>query len=176
MWWISYRGESKHGIDNIGVFEDAVPRARSIRWSLIHRRLLIRCTSRADSRSWATTSTSRMRGAKIAHIARYHRRGDTFHFKEMLAKTGHFAGMVHPFDVELGDDGRIYVSSQDTNTVLAFVAATRKPAAVAAHLRKHYPKGKFLPGTLVASSHGRLPHTATASQKTCRPTSASRWC
>jgi hypothetical protein len=28
---------------------------------------------------------------------------------------------------------------------------------VAAHLRKHYPNGKFLPGTLVASSQGSLP-------------------
>jgi sugar lactone lactonase YvrE len=64
---------------------------------------------------------------------------------------------VHPFDVELGDDGRIYVSCQDTNTVVSLVPKTRKPASVAAHLRKHYPKGNFLPGTLVASSHGRLP-------------------
>jgi hypothetical protein len=37
------------------------------------------------------------------------------------------------------------------------VPNTRKPALVAAHLRKHYPDGKFLPGTLVASSHGSLP-------------------
>jgi hypothetical protein len=22
VWWISYRGESGHGVDNIGVFED----------------------------------------------------------------------------------------------------------------------------------------------------------
>jgi len=28
---------------------------------------------------------------------------------------------------------------------------------VAAHLRRHYPNGKFLPGTLVASSQGNLP-------------------
>ena len=65
--------------------------------------------------------------------------------------------MVHPFDVELGDDGRIYVSCQDTNTVVSLVPETRKPAPVAAHLRKHYPNGKFLPGTLVASSQGSLP-------------------
>ena len=25
MWWISYRGESRYGIDNIGVFEDNGP-------------------------------------------------------------------------------------------------------------------------------------------------------
>jgi hypothetical protein len=65
--------------------------------------------------------------------------------------------MVHPFDVELGDDGRIYFSCQDTNTVVSLVPKTRKPAPVAAHLREHYPNGKFLPGTLVASSQGSLP-------------------
>jgi hypothetical protein len=41
--------------------------------------------------------------------------------------------------------------------VVSLVAETREPAPVAAHLRKHYPQGKFLPGTLVASSHGSLP-------------------
>jgi DNA-binding beta-propeller fold protein YncE len=94
---------------------------------------------------------------KDSHIARYHRHGDTFHFKEVLANTKQVAAMVHPFDVELGDDGRIYVSCQDTNTVVSLVPETREPAPVAAHLRKQYPNGKFLPGTLVASSHGSLP-------------------
>lgn len=65
--------------------------------------------------------------------------------------------MVHPFDVELGDDGRLYVSCQDTNTVIAILPKTRKPAAVAPHLRKMFPDGNFLPGTLVASSQGQLP-------------------
>ena len=69
----------------------------------------------------------------------------------------HVSAMVHPFDVELGDDGRLYVSCQDTNTVVAILPKTRKPAPVAAHLRKTYPDGNFLPGTLVASSQGRLP-------------------
>jgi sugar lactone lactonase YvrE len=72
-------------------------------------------------------------------------------------KTEQVAAMVHPFDVELGDDGRIYVSCQDTNTVVALVPETREPAPVAAHLLKRYPDGKFLPGTLVASSQGNLP-------------------
>jgi hypothetical protein len=94
---------------------------------------------------------------KDSHIALYRRHGDTFRFKEVLAKTGQIAAMVHPFDVELGDDGRVYVSCQDTNTVVALVPGSRKPAPVAAHLRKHYPDGKFLPGTLVASSQGSLP-------------------
>ncbi len=71
--------------------------------------------------------------------------------------TKHVSAMVHPFDVELGDDGRLYVSCQDTNTVLAILPKTRKPAPVAMHLRKSFPNGNFLPGTLVASCQGRLP-------------------
>jgi len=74
--------------------------------------------------------------------------------------TRQVAAMVHPFDVELGDDGRLYVSSQDTNTVVAILLKTRKPAPVALGLRRRFPNGKFLPGTLVASSQGRLPEAA----------------
>jgi len=41
--------------------------------------------------------------------------------------------------------------------VVSLVPETRAPAPVAAHLRKQYSNGKFLPGTLVASSQGSLP-------------------
>ena len=157
MWWISYRGESRHGVDNIGVFEndgsprkthplllDESPGAQSLHiargFALVGDDLYIASAWRKDS-----------------HIARYHRHGDTFRFKEVLVKTEQVAAMVHPFDVELGDDGRVYISCQDTNTVVSLVPETRKPAPVAAHLRKQYPKGNFLPGTLVASSQGSLP-------------------
>ena len=157
MWWISYRGESRHGVDNIGVFEDdgsprkvhpllldSSPAAHPLHiargFALVGDDLYIASAWRRDS-----------------HIALYRRHGDTFRFKEVLVKTEQVAAMVHPFDVELGDDGRIYVSCQDTNTVVSLVAQTREPAPVAAHLRKQYPNGKFLPGTLVASSHGSLP-------------------
>lgn len=157
MWWISYRGESGHGVDNIGVFEDdgstrkmhpllldPSPAAQPLHiargFALVGDDLYIANAWRKDSQ-----------------IARYHRHDDTFLFKEVLAKTEQVAAMVHPFDVELGDDGRIYVSCQDTNTVVALLPEARKPAPVAAHLRKHYPNGKFLPGTLVASSQGSLP-------------------
>jgi hypothetical protein len=155
--WISYRGESGHGVDNIGVFEDdgsprkmhpllldPSPAAQPLHiargFALVGDDLYIANAWRKDS-----------------HIARYQRHGDTFRFKEVLAKTEQVAAMVHPFDVELGDDGRIYISCQETNTVVSLVPETRKPAPVAAHLRKQYPNGKFLPGTLVASSHGSLP-------------------
>lgn len=94
---------------------------------------------------------------KDSHIARYRRRGDTFHFVDVVATTKRASAMVHPFDVELGDDGLLYVSCQDSNTVLALLPKTRKPAPVAVHLRRSFLDGNFLPGTLVASSQGQLP-------------------
>ena len=94
---------------------------------------------------------------KDSHVVRYRRHGDTFRFADIVVATKHVSAMVHPFDVELGDDGRLYVSCQDTNTVVAILPKTRKPAAVAPHLRKRFPDGNFLPGTLVASSQGQLP-------------------
>jgi hypothetical protein len=157
VWWISYQGESKHGVDNIGVFEDdGSPREK--------HPLLLDPSPGAQplhiARGFALVGDDLYIASawrKDSHIAVYHRHGHTFRFKEVLATTEQVAAMVHPFDVELGDDGRIYVSSQDTNTVVALVSETRKPAPVAAHLLKHYPNGKFLPGTLVASSQGSLP-------------------
>jgi hypothetical protein len=157
VWWISYRGESRHGVDNIGVFEDdGSPRK-------IHPLLLDPSPAAAPlhiARGFALVGDDLYIASawrKDSHISCYHRHGDTFRFKEVLAKTEQVAAMVHPFDVELGDDGRIYISCQDTNTVVSLVPETRKPAPVAAHLRKQYPNGKFLPGTLVASSKGSLP-------------------
>src|SRR4051812_20770126 len=157
MWWISYRGESGHGVDNIGVFEDdGSPRTK--------HPLLLDPSPAAESlhiaRGFALVGDDLYIAnawRKDSHITRYHRHGDTFRFEEVLAKTKQVAAMVHPFDVELGDDGRIYVSCQDTNTVGSLVPDTRKPASVASPLRKHYPSGKFLPGPLVASSYGNLP-------------------
>jgi len=157
VWWISYRGESGHGLDNIGVFQDdGSPRK-------VHPLLLDPSPTAQPlhiARGFALVGDDLYIAnawRKDSHIARYHRHGDTFRFKEVLAKTEQVAAMVRPFDVELGDDGRLYVSCQDTNTVVALVPKARTPAPVAAHLRKHYPNGKFLPGTLVASSHGSLP-------------------
>jgi DNA-binding beta-propeller fold protein YncE len=162
VWWISYRGEGKAGLDNIGVFDDdgsprkehpllldPSPDAHPLHiprgFTLIGDDLYIANAWRRDS-----------------HIARYRRRNDTFHFAGVLATTRQVAAMVHPFDVELGDDGRLYVSCQDTNTVLAIAPRTFKPAPVAPHLRKSFPEGRFLPGTLVASARGRLPEVGDA--------------
>lgn len=157
MWWISYRGEGKAGVENIDVFEDdgtprkkhpllldpspdAYPLHIARGFALVGDDLYIANAWRKDS-----------------HVARYRRHGDTFHFADVVVTTKLVSAMVHPFDVELGDDGRLYVSCQDTNTVLAILPKMRKPAPVALHLRKSFPDGNFFPGTLVASSLGRLP-------------------
>jgi hypothetical protein len=157
MWWISYRGEGKAGVENIGVFEDdgtprkkhpllldPSPKAYPLRiargFALVGDDLYIASAWRKDS-----------------HVARYRRHGDTFRFADVVVTTKLVSAMIHPFDVELGDDGSLYASCQDTNTVLAILPKTRKPAPVALHLRKSFPNGNFFPGTLVASSQGRLP-------------------
>ena len=157
MWWVSYRGEGKAGLDNIGVFEDdGRPRRK-------HPLLL---DASGDAHSLHIARGFALVGDDLyianawrqdSHVARYRRRGDSFHFADVVVATRHVAAMVHPFDVELGDDGRLYVSCQDTNTVVAILPKGRKPAPVASHLRRSYPRGNFLPGTLVASSRGRLP-------------------
>jgi DNA-binding beta-propeller fold protein YncE len=157
VWWISYRGEGTTGVDNIGVFEDdgtprkvhpllldPAPDAHPLHiargFALVGDDLYIANAWRRDS-----------------HVARYRRHGDTFRFLDIVVATKHVAAMVHPFDVELGDDGRLYVSCQDSNTVVVVLPGTQAPAPVAKHLRKSFPDGNFLPGTLVASSQGRLP-------------------
>lgn len=162
MWWISYRGEGHHGLENIGVFnDDGTPRER-------HPLLLDESPDAAPlkiARGFALVGDDLYIAnawRRDSHIAHYRRHDDTFHFVNVLAETRDIAAMVHPFDVELGDDGRLYVSCQDTNTVIAILPQTYAPAPVAKHLRKKFPDGNFLPGTLVASSQGRLPEVGDA--------------
>jgi hypothetical protein len=162
MWWISYRGEGRHGLDNIGVFNDdgsvrrdhpllldPSPKAHPLHiprgFALVGDDLYVASAWRHDS-----------------HVARYRRRGNSYHFADNLVTTKQVAAMVHPFDVDLGDDGRIYISCQDTNTVIALEPHTAKPAAVVPHLRRSFPKGRFLPGTIVASALGKLPDAGAA--------------
>ncbi|MGE5665355.1 MAG: hypothetical protein ACM3ZD_01845 [Betaproteobacteria bacterium] len=158
MWWISYRGEGRSGLENIGVFEDdgrprtqhpllldPSPKARPLHiargFALVGDDLYIANAWRKDS-----------------HVAHYRRDGaGGFRYAGMLLTSRQAPALVHPFDVELGDDGRLYVSNQDTNTVIAIDPATRKHLEIAPHLRSEFPQADFLPGTVVASSRGRLP-------------------
>src|SRR5471032_234314 len=157
MWWISYRGEGKAGIDNIGVFDDGglpckdhpllldpSPEANRLRiprgFALVGDDLYIANAWRRDSR-----------------IVRYRRQDNRFHFVENVVTSAQIAAMIHPFDLELGDDGRLYISCQDTNTVVVVLPESRQPAPVSEHLRRVFPSGYFFPGTLVASEQGQLP-------------------
>jgi hypothetical protein len=157
VWWISYRGEGKAGLDNIGVFEDdGTPRKQ-------HPLLLDPAPDAHPlhiARGFALVGDDLYIAnawRKDSHVARYRRHNNTFHFAGIVVTTKQIPTIVHPFDVELGDDGRLYVSCQDTNTVVAVEPKTRTPASVAPHLVKTFPGENFLPGTLVASSQGRLP-------------------
>ena len=157
MWWISYRGEGQAGVENIGVFDDdGTPRKN-------HPLLLDQSPDAYPlhiARGFALVGDDLYIAnawRKDSHVARYRRHGDSFHFAEVAVAAKYVSAMVHPFDVEFGDDGRLYVSCQDTNTVIAILPKTRKPAPVALHLRKSFPEGNFLPGTLVASTQGQLP-------------------
>ena len=165
MWWISYRGEGKRGVDNIGVFEDdGTPREK-------HPLLLDPAPDAHPlhiARGFALVGDDLYIAnawRKDSHVARYRRRDDTFHFAGIVVATENVSALVHPFDVELGDDGRLYVSCQDTNTVVAILPKTGRPAPVAADLLKDFPNGSFLPGTLVASSQGRLPEVGDRAPK-----------
>jgi hypothetical protein len=157
MWWISYRGEGKTGIENIGVFnDDGTPRKK--------HPLLLDPSPEAHplhiARGFALVGDDLYIAnawRKESHIAHYRRRDDTFHFTSVLVQTKTLSAMVHPFDVDFAEDGRLYVSCQDTNIVIAMLPETFEPAPVAPHLLKKFPNGNFLPGTLVASSQGQLP-------------------
>jgi hypothetical protein len=157
VWWISYRGEGKAGVENIGVFEDdgsprkthplLLDQSRGAHPLHIARGFALVGDDLYIANAWR----------KDSHVGRYRRNGDTFRFAEVVVTTKNVPAMVHPFDVELGDDGRIYMSCQDTNTVIALLPKTRQPAPVAGHLAKTFPNGNFLEGTVVASAVGRLP-------------------
>ncbi|MBK8890284.1 MAG: hypothetical protein IPN75_07670 [Dechloromonas sp.] len=128
MWWLSYRGEGRAGLENIGVFnDDGTPREK-------HPLLLDDSPDAPPlkiARGFALVGDNLYIAnawRKDSHIAHYRRHGDTFHFTNVLAKTTDVAAMVHPFDVELGDDGRIYVSCSVPSSPPA-MAASRKSAA-----------------------------------------------
>ena len=103
MWWISYRGEGKTGVDNIGVFEDdGTPReGTSVAARSVHP-MHTRCTSPAVSRWWATISTSPTPGARTATSCATAARRHVPLRRASWWPRKHVSAMVHPFDVELG--------------------------------------------------------------------------
>ena len=87
MWWISYRGEGKTGVDNIGVFEDdGTPRAK--------HPLLLDPSPKAHAlhiaRGFALVGDDLYIAnawRRDSHVARYRRHGDNFHYAGIVVAT-----------------------------------------------------------------------------------------
>lgn len=66
------------------------------------------------------------------------------------------SALLHPYMVQIGDAGMLYVSSQDTNVISGYQlngSGTATPLSVAPYLAKgSWGSGTFYPGTLVASA------------------------
>lgn len=100
MWWISYRGEGKTGVENIGVFEgDGTPRKEhpllldpSLDAHPLHiaRGFALAGNDLNIANAWRKDSL----------VVRYRRHDDNFRFANIVVATEHVTAMVHPFDVE----------------------------------------------------------------------------
>jgi hypothetical protein len=95
VWLISYRGEGRHGLDNIGVFEDdGTPRKK--------HPLLLDPSPKAHplhiARGFALVGDDLYLAnawRKDSHVARYRRHNDTFRYADNLVTTQQVAAMVH---------------------------------------------------------------------------------
>ena len=102
-------------------------------------------------------------GGKKASKVHCYQGADT-NYKQLsdFISPKHDNAIDHPFALAFDGQGNCYVSNQDTNVVVALSISNdgRKgaPEAVAAYLTALYPKGTFLPGTLVASAQSDLPN------------------
>ena len=130
MWWVSYRGEGRAGVENIGVFnDDGTPREK-------HPLLLDDSPDAAPlkiARGFALVGDDLYIAnawRKDSQFAHYRRHGDTFHFTSVLAETKDIAAMVHPFDVELGDDGRRRRDRRDARHLVCVLQAAARPPAL----------------------------------------------
>ncbi|HVI77222.1 MAG TPA: hypothetical protein VM715_03490 [Candidatus Acidoferrum sp.] len=87
----------------------------------------------------------------------YEGAGTHYRFVGWFASRHTCAAILHPFDLAFDGLGYSYLSSQDTNVVTRFIVSDEgriaRPAPIAAALP---PNGKFLAGTFVASSNGKL--------------------
>lgn len=95
-------------------------------------------------------------GKGASKISVYEGSGTSYTYKGDLVTKG--GAIDHPFSfTPVVADGKtpFYISNQNTNVVAAYLSSdglTATPAPVASYLTGLYPQGKFLDGTLVASS------------------------
>jgi hypothetical protein len=101
-------------------------------------------------------------GSKSASkIYRYEGTGTSYKYVADFITTTSADSIDHPFALAFDGMGNCYVSNQNTNVVAALEVSSKghkvKPNPVASYLQGLYPSGKFLQGTLAASSQADLP-------------------
>lgn len=101
-------------------------------------------------------------GKKQSKVHCYKGSGTSYKQLSDFISPKHADSIDHPFALVFDGRGNCYVSNQDTNVVVALSVSSDgqkgTPEAVASYLSAHYPVGKFLQGTLVASSVSDLPN------------------
>ena len=87
----------------------------------------------------------------------YKRKRKKYRYISTFASRDTCPGILHPFDVTFDDAGFCHVSSQDTNVVTRLKVSKNGCTGTPAPTAPALPiKGRFLPGTFVASSVGKL--------------------
>lgn len=163
MWYISFRGESHGGVNNILVYHDSGkphstpgllptggtnPPLKELRGFAIVGSLLYVVN--------ANKGYSQILLYEADESGRYSPASEP-----IFASKERVNSILHPFDLTFDTEGNCYVSSQDTNVVTALQSAN-KPLPVASYLQQRYPPpDQFLAGTVVASCVGALPLAPT---------------
>ena len=178
MWWISYRGEGKAGVENIGVFEDdgtstqeasAAPRPVA--------RCAPACTLPAASRWSATISTSPTPGARTAMSPATAATATRFRFADVVVTT----------QARFGDGPPLRRGARRRRPPLRLVPGHQHrpchPAEDAQARAGGAAPPQELPRRKLPSRHARRlqPGPASRSRRparrwTCRRRRASRWC
>lgn len=95
-----------------------------------------------------------------SNIYLYQGAGTCYDYMKTLASSAVTPAILHPFALGIDNTGRCYVSNQNTNMVVTFIMDGLENFSIgetASYLTGKYPNGKFLDGTLVASSKANLP-------------------
>ena len=176
MWWISYRGNRGTASTTSASSRTTAPRARCIRCSSIHRRPRIRCTLRAASHWWATTSTSRTRGARIATLRSTTGTATPSASRRCSRRPSRLRRWCTP---STWSWGTMVASTSPARIRTPWCRLCRRPANPHRWPRtsaSNIPTGSFSPARSSRPARGAFPSTVTARRSMCHRLSASRWC
>jgi hypothetical protein len=163
MWYISFQGESKSGINNILVYHDSGkehsqanllptggnnPELNELRGFAIVGNLLYVVNAHKSASQILIYEESK---------------GGAYSFDKIFASMKSINSIYHPYDLTFDTQGNCYASSQDTNVVTG-IQPDGSAINVASYLQQTYPPpAQFLAGTFVASSVPLVPSSSTTS-------------